>query len=107
LKVSEGVIETTMKLLKHEMRRTITSKAGAALTKPAFKRFKDRLDYAEYGGAPVIGIKGVTIICHGRSSHRAIRNAIGVARNFCLGRINERIESEIGGGVMASCASKE
>jgi len=102
LKVSEGVIETMMKLLKQELKGSLQAKAGALLTRPAFHRFKQRLDYAEYGGAPLIGVKGVTVICHGRSSAKAIRNAIGVARDCQLGRINERIGAEIGVSVAAS-----
>lgn len=99
LKVSEGVIETMMKLLKTELNVSLQTKAGALLTRPAFQRFKQRLDYAEYGGAPLIGVKGITVICHGRSSARAIKNAIGVARNYCLAGMNEKIEEEIGGSV--------
>ncbi|HKV39969.1 MAG TPA: phosphate acyltransferase PlsX [Blastocatellia bacterium] len=96
LKVSEGVIETMMRLLKQELSGSLQTKAGALLTRPAFQRFKQRLDYAEYGGAPLVGVKGATVICHGRSSAKAIKNAIGVARDYCEGRINERIESQIG-----------
>lgn len=96
LKVSEGVTEAMFKVLKQELMSSLQTKAGAILSRPAFKRFKQRIDYAEYGGALLIGIKGVTVICHGRSSSKAIRNAIGVAREFCLGDINERIEAEIG-----------
>jgi glycerol-3-phosphate acyltransferase PlsX len=96
LKVSEGVTETIISLLKEELRSSLQTKAGAILSRPAFRRFRRRVDYAEYGGALLIGIKGVTVICHGRSNAKAIRNAIGVARDFCLGDINERIEAEIG-----------
>ncbi|HUK92328.1 MAG TPA: phosphate acyltransferase PlsX [Blastocatellia bacterium] len=102
LKVSEGVIETTMKMLKEELMGSLQSKAGAILTRPAFQRFKQRLDYAEYGGAPLIGVKGVTVICHGRSSAKAIGNAIGVARDCCRGNINERLEAEIGQGAISA-----
>src|SRR5262249_44462408 len=101
LKVSEGVIETMMKLLKEELKASLQAKAGALLTRPAFHRFKQRLDYAEYGGAPLIGVKGVTVICHGRSSAKAIRNAIGVAKDYCQGGINERLEHEIGAHAVA------
>ena len=106
LKVSEGVIETTMKMLKEELMGSLPSKAGAILTRPAFQRFKQRLDYAEYGGAPLIGVKGVAVICHGRSSSKAIRNAIGVAKDCCLGNINERLEAEIGSRAIASLDGK-
>jgi glycerol-3-phosphate acyltransferase PlsX len=101
LKVSEGVIETMMRLLKEELKASLQAKAGALLTRPAFHRFKQRLDYAEYGGAPLIGVKGVTVICHGRSSAKAIRNAIGVAKDYCEGGINERLEAEVSGPAIA------
>jgi glycerol-3-phosphate acyltransferase PlsX len=89
------------------MKRSLQTKAGAILSRPAFQRFKQRLDYAEYGGAPLIGVKGVTVICHGRSSGRAICNAIGVAKNCCLGNINERLEAEIGYSSMASYSGRQ
>ena len=96
LKTSEGVFEFIMQLLRHEMMASIQTKAGALLTRPAFRQFKKRLDYAEYGGAPLLGIKGVTVICHGRSSAKAIRNAIRVARDYCLGEVNHKIEMQLG-----------
>lgn len=95
LKVSEGISETMMKLLKHELKASLQTKAGALLTRPAFRRLKQRLDYAEYGGAPLLGIKGVTVICHGRSTPTAIRNAIRVARDYCRGDVNRKIEAEL------------
>jgi len=99
LKTSEGVFEFIMQLLRHEMMASIQTKAGALLTRPAFRQFKKRLDYAEYGGAPLLGIKGVTVICHGRSSAKAIRNAIRVARDYCLGEVNHKIETQLGASV--------
>jgi glycerol-3-phosphate acyltransferase PlsX len=102
LKTSEGVFEFIMRLLKHELKATIQTKAGALLTRPAFQKFKKRLDYAEYGGAPLLGIKGVTVICHGRSNAKAIRNAIRVAHDYCTGEVNSKIEASLGAAVMAS-----
>ena len=102
LKVSEGVFEFIMRLLKHELRASLKTKAGAMLTRSAFRSFKQKLDYAEYGGAPLLGIKGVTVICHGRSTAKAIRNAIGVARDYCVGEVNGEIENQLGAAVMAS-----
>ena len=102
LKTSEGVVEVLMRLLKQELKASLQTKAGALLTRPAFQKFKQRIDYAEYGGAPLLGIKGVAVICHGRSSSKAIRNAIGVARDYCLGEVNAKIESELGQAVAAS-----
>ena len=101
LKTSEGVVEVLMRLLKQELKASLQAKAGALLTRPAFQKFKQRIDYAEYGGAPLLGIKGVAVICHGRSSSKAIRNAIGVARDYCRGEVNAKIESELGQAVAA------
>jgi glycerol-3-phosphate acyltransferase PlsX len=96
LKVSEGLSQALMKLLKQELKATLITKAGALLSRPAFKRFRKRIDYASYGGVPLLGIKGIAIICHGRSNAKAIAGAIRVARDYCMGQINEKIESEIG-----------
>lgn len=102
LKVSEGVFEFIMRLLKEELRASLKTKAGAMLTRSAFRKFKQKLDYAEYGGAPLLGIKGVSVICHGSSNAKAIRNAIAVARDYCLGEVNNKIEAHLGAGVMAT-----
>ena len=102
LKVSEGVTETLLRLLKHELKASFQTKAGALLTRPAFQKFKQRVDYAEYGGAPLLGINGITVICHGRSNAKAIRNAIGVARDYCLAGVNEKIEAALKMGAGAS-----
>jgi glycerol-3-phosphate acyltransferase PlsX len=91
-----------MRLLKHELKASLQTKAGAMLTRPAFQKFKEKLDYSEYGGAPLLGIKGVAVICHGRSNGKAIRNAIGVARAYCLGEVNGRIEAQLGAAMVAS-----
>ena len=96
LKVSEGISETMMKMLKQELKSSLQTKAGALLTRPAFRRLKRRLDYAEYGGALLLGINGVAVICHGKSTPTAIRNAIRVARDYCRGEVNRKIESELG-----------
>jgi glycerol-3-phosphate acyltransferase PlsX len=96
LKVSEGVFEFAMRLLKRELMASLKTKAGAMLTKSAFRKFKQQLDYAEYGGAPLLGIKAAVVICHGRSNARAIRNAIGVARDYCVGEVNQKIEAQLG-----------
>ena len=69
------------------------------ISKTAFSAFKKRMDYSEYGGAPLLGVRGVCIICHGRSNANAIKNAIRVAEEFCEGDINQRIEEELRGKV--------
>jgi len=95
LKTSEGLIEAVLKLLRDELSRNLKAKVGALLSRQSFKRLKKRLDYAEYGGAPLLGLRGVTIICHGRSSGTAIKNAIRVAKEFSENQINARLENEL------------
>ena len=95
LKVSEGVIEIIVKMLKDSLQGSIPAQMGYLLASKALKGFKKRLDYSEYGGAPLLGVKGVCIICHGRSNANAIKNAIQIAAQFAEKRINQRIESEL------------
>jgi glycerol-3-phosphate acyltransferase PlsX len=95
LKTSEGLIEAVMKLLKEELSRNLQVKLGALLSKPAFMQLKKRLDYSEYGGAPLLGLRGVSIICHGRSSSNAIKNAIRVAKEFSENQVNAMLETEL------------
>jgi glycerol-3-phosphate acyltransferase PlsX len=95
LKTSEGLVEAVRFLLKESLQSTITSQVGAILSKRAFADFKRRLDYSEYGGAPLLGVKGVCIIGHGSSNANAIKNAIRVAAQFAETKINAKIEQEI------------
>jgi len=95
LKTSEGLIEAVLKLLKDELSRNLQAKLGALLSTQSFKRLKKRLDYSEYGGAPLIGLRGVSIICHGRSSSNAIKNAIRVAKEFAENQVNAKLEAEL------------
>ena len=97
LKISEGLVETVRFLLKESLKSTITSQVGFLLSKRAFADFKKRLDYSEYGGAPLLGVKGVCIIGHGSSNANAIKNAIRVAAEFADRKINHKIEQEIAG----------
>jgi glycerol-3-phosphate acyltransferase PlsX len=83
-------------MLTESLQATVIRKMGYLLARDAFKDFKKRIDYSEYGGAPLLGIKGVCIIAHGRSNANAIRNAIRVAAEFAGGGINERIGAELG-----------
>ena len=82
LKVSEALAEMVEKLLREEIKRTLQASVGFLLSRSAFRRFKQRLDYSEYGGAPLLGVKGCVIICHGRSSAKAVKNAIRFAAEF-------------------------
>jgi len=95
LKVSEGLVDMIYKTLRESLKATVTRQIGYVLARQAFKDFKKRVDYSEYGGAPLIGVKGVCIITHGRSNANAIKNSIRVATEFANGRINEQIENEL------------
>jgi phosphate acyltransferase len=94
LKLSEGLIETFRTMLGQELQKTLTAKVGYILAQNAFDAFRRRLDYSEYGGAPLLGIKGITIVCHGRSNANAIKNAVRVAGEFCKHNVNQAIETE-------------
>ena len=96
LKVSEGLVDVMRQMLQEALRATISGKIGYVLARAAFANFKKRVDYSEYGGAPLLGVKGgVCIICHGRSNANAIKNAIRVAAEFASAKINHRIEEEL------------
>lgn len=95
LKISEGLVETVRFLLKESLNATITSQVGYLLSRRAFADFKKRLDYTEYGGAPLLGIKGAAIVTHGSSNANAIKNAIRVAAEFTLTGVNDKIEQEL------------
>ena len=92
LKISEGVANLVRTALKESLKATITSQVGALLSRSAFADFKKRLDHTEYGGAPLLGVKGVCIITHGSSNANAIKNAVRVAAEFAERGINESIE---------------
>jgi glycerol-3-phosphate acyltransferase PlsX len=94
LKLSEGLIETFRSMLGQELQKTLTAKVGYILAQSAFDAFRKRLDYSEYGGAPLLGIKGITIVCHGRSNSNAIKNGVRVANDFCKHNVNRAIETE-------------
>jgi phosphate acyltransferase len=95
LKLSEGLTEAMLSMLKRELTATAVTKAGAVLAKPAFRKIKRRLDYSEYGGAPLLGVSRIVVIGHGRSNARAIRNAIRSVKEFSENRASERIERGI------------
>jgi glycerol-3-phosphate acyltransferase PlsX len=92
LKISEGVANLVRTVLKESLRSTITRQVGYMLSRSAFSDFKKRIDHTEYGGAPLLGVKGVCIITHGSSNANAIKNAIRVAAEFSERNINHSIE---------------
>ena len=96
LKITEGAAEAIEKMLIKEIAAgSFLSRFGYTLLKPVLRRYKRRMDYAEFGGAPLLGINGICVISHGRSSGRAIKNAIRVAKEIFEGRVNERIQRDI------------
>ena len=95
LKTSEGVANLVRATLKETLAETITRQVGALLSRSAFSDFKKRLDHTEYGGAPLLGVRGACFITHGSSNVNAIKNAVRVASEFVERHINENIESEL------------
>jgi glycerol-3-phosphate acyltransferase PlsX len=95
LKLSEGLAEVIMKMLKREISDISTGRIAYLLMKPALRRFKKKTDYAEYGGAPLLGINGTCIISHGRSSAKAIKNALLVAYNLAKTGLHRTISEEL------------
>jgi glycerol-3-phosphate acyltransferase PlsX len=95
LKTSEGVANLVRATLKESLKATITRQVGYLLSRSAFADFKKRLDHTEYGGAPLLGVKGVCFITHGSSNANAIKNAIRVAAEFAELQINDKIEKEL------------
>jgi glycerol-3-phosphate acyltransferase PlsX len=95
LKISEGVAQHIVTLLKDALQSTLSSQVGYVLSRKAYKNFRKKIDYSEYGGAPLLGVRGVTVIGHGSSNAHAIKNAIRVATELVRGGVNERIEQEL------------
>jgi len=95
LKSSEGAAEAIGYFLKKEMTRSLWYKIGYLFNKPAFKRLKTKIGYEYFGGAPLLGIKGIGIIGHGRSKAEAVKNSIRVAAELIKNRMNTLIETEI------------
>jgi glycerol-3-phosphate acyltransferase PlsX len=95
LKTSEGLAKLVNSSLRNSLKSTITSQVGALLSRQAFQDFKKRLDYSEYGGAPLLGVRGVCIVGHGSSNDRAIMNGIRVAAEFAQTDVNAHIESSL------------
>src|SRR6201993_301174 len=94
LKTTEGLTKLVREMLKASLTTTVTAQVGALLSRKAFNAFKKRLDPSEYGGAPLLGVRGVCIIGHGSSNDRAIMNGIRVTAEFAWAGINDRIERE-------------
>lgn len=99
LKISEGLVEAAMKMLREEILKSTLAKIGYFLARPAFKKFGKKVDYAEYGGAPLLGINGIGIVCHGKSSAFAIKNAISGAVDMDRLKLNDMIVRDLAAGI--------
>jgi len=95
LKISESLAEMVGAMIKEELTRDLRSKVGAKLAVPAFARFRKRVDYTEMGGAPLLGIDGAAIVCHGASPVKAIKNAVRVAAEWAKAGLNEHIKAAL------------
>ena len=95
LKISESLAEMLTSMIREELTRDVLSKAGAVLSQRAFARMKRRVDYTEMGGAPLLGINGASIICHGASPVKAIKNALRVATEWVKADVNEHIKTAL------------
>lgn len=95
LKISEGLAEAMTTLLKREIEDYIAGQVGYMLLKPAFRKFKKKIDYTEYGGAPLLGTNGICMISHGSSSPKAIKNAVRAAKELHSNKVNSYIRKEI------------
>ncbi len=95
LKISEGLADALVQMLKREILASTLGKLGGWLLKPTFARFRKKIDYAEYGGAPLLGANGISVICHGRSTPKAIKNAIRMARDAEVRGLNRHIKDQI------------
>jgi phosphate acyltransferase len=98
LKVSEGLVETIEAMLREELSQTLGTRLGWLLSRRAFRNFRRRVDYAEYGGAPLLGVAGVTVVGHGRSSAKAVRSAILMAARLAEAGFIARLKTEAGAG---------
>jgi len=95
LKTCEGTAKLLSVSLRESLKSTVTSQVGALLSKKAFTAFKKRLDYSEYGGAQLLGVRGPCIVGHGSSNERAIMNGIRIAAEFAQAEVNSGIEAAL------------
>jgi glycerol-3-phosphate acyltransferase PlsX len=95
LKISEGLVDTVEHLLHDELSATFGTRVGYVLSRQAFRRFRKRVDYSEYGGAPLVGLNGLCVVGHGRSSSKAVRNAVVMAARFVTEGLIPRLAQEV------------
>ena len=106
LKFAESVWSWGSDLIRKELGEHLLNKLGALLLKPAIRRLKNRMDYSEYGGAPLLGVNGICVIGHGSSNAKAVQNAVRLAADLVNCRLNDEIRAEIdrekGGKIVAT-----
>jgi glycerol-3-phosphate acyltransferase PlsX len=102
LKLSEGLVEMVEEQLGEELSSTFSSQVGYLLSRRAYRRFRKRVDYSEYGGAPLLGVSGLVLVCHGRSSAKAIRNAVVAASRFVADGVLAGVERRVAEAMVAS-----
>ncbi|MBY0359086.1 MAG: phosphate acyltransferase PlsX [Candidatus Obscuribacterales bacterium] len=95
LKTAEGIARMITIMMKQEMLASVRTKIGAKISEPAFANLRKRIDYNEFGGALLLGVKGVYVIAHGGSKHTAIKNAIRVARDMIQADVQRNIEEAL------------
>lgn len=95
LKISEGLVETLERLLHNELSATFGTRVGYLLSRQAFRRFRKRVDASEYGGAPLLGLNGLSVVGHGRSSAKAVRNAVAMAARFVSQGLVEKLSRDV------------
>jgi phosphate acyltransferase len=95
LKISEGLVETVEALLHDELSSTFGTRVGYLLSRQAYRRFRKRLDYSESGGAPLLGLNGLCVVGHGRSSAKAVRNAVAMAARAAADGLLDRLARDL------------
>jgi glycerol-3-phosphate acyltransferase PlsX len=95
LKTGEGVVQVLGTRLKGEIKASLLGRFGYLFLRPALKRFKQHFDYAEYGGALLLGLDGIGVIAHGRSNPRAIKNAIKISNDYARTKVAMRVREEV------------
>jgi glycerol-3-phosphate acyltransferase PlsX len=101
LKLSEGLVEMVEEQLGAELSSTFSSQVGYLLSRRAYRRFRKRVDYSEYGGAPLLGVSGLVLVCHGRSSAKAIRNAVVAASRFVADGVIDQVERQVAASLVS------
>jgi len=96
IKMAEATADFLFRSLRDEIPRTLSGKVGGALIRPRVRKIRDRIDWREFGGAPLLGIDGVAVVAHGRSDARAMKNAVRVTRDAVRNQLVAKIRAEVG-----------